>query len=365
MIQTDDILKVLRTIIHPESGRNLIDLEMVDHLNVSEEKISLTLCFARPRDPLAASLKRNVETAILTAYPEYEGRLAVFIKEAAPKHKSQNTESKRSTSSLAGVKNIIAVSSAKGGVGKSTVAANLAVALTRMNYRVGILDADLYGPSQPTLFGLEDYEPAGVQIDGEDRILPAEAFGIKIMSIGFFINPSDALIWRGPMATNALKQLIQQTQWGELDFLLIDLPPGTGDIHLTLVTELPFTGAVIVSTPQKMALADVVRGIQMFKNDKIHIPLLGLIENMSWFTPAELPDHRYYIFGQGGARTLAAREGIKLLGEIPLIQSVREASDEGKPLTEEENMAASYYEDIAGNLVHQLNKVVSPAQKGE
>lgn len=357
MIRPDDILDVLRGVIHPESGQDLVSLGMVENPVVSDEKVSLTLSFARSRDPLAASLKKNAEAAILEAYPQYEGRIAVFIKEAAPQKKPRPADKEHPASNLSGIKNIIAVSSAKGGVGKSTVTANLAVALTRMNYRVGILDADLYGPSQPTLFGLEAYSPVGEKIDGQERILPAEACGIKIMSIGFFIDPADALIWRGPMATNALRQMIQQTWWGELDFLLIDLPPGTGDIHLTLVSELPFTGAVIVSTPQKMALADVVRGIKMFKNDKINVPLLGIIENMAWFTPAELPDNRYYLFGKGGARELAAREGIKLLGEIPLIQRVREASDEGKPVTAQESLAASYYEDVAGNMVHQLNKI--------
>lgn len=357
MIRNDDILNVLRGVIHPESGEDLVSLGMVDNLNASDEKISLTLAFARSRDPLAVSLKKNAETAILEAFPAYAGKITVFIKEAAPNKKPQGADQEHPPSNLSGVKNIIAISSAKGGVGKSTVTANLAVALSRMNYRVGILDADLYGPSQPTLFGLEDYRPAGEKIDGEDRILPGEALGIKLMSIGFFIDPSDALIWRGPMATGALRQMIRQTQWGELDFLLVDLPPGTGDIHLTLVSELPFTGAVIVSTPQKIALADVVRGIKMFRNEKIGVPLLGLIENMAWFTPAELPDNRYYIFGQGGARSLAAREGIKLLGEIPLIQRVREASDEGRPVTGEESLASSYYEDAAGNMVHQLNKI--------
>ncbi len=357
MIRNEDILTLLRSILHPESGENLVDLGMVENLNVSEERISLTLSFARHRDPLASSLKKNVEKVILTHYPQYQDKITIFIKEAAPKPKPQPVDREHPASNLAGVKNIIAVSSAKGGVGKSTVTANLAVALSRMNYRVGVLDADLYGPSQPTLFNLENYSPVGEQIDGEERIIPGESLGIKLMSIGFFIDASDALIWRGPMATNALRQMIRQTQWGELDFLLVDLPPGTGDIHLTLVSDLPFHGAVIISTPQKIALADVVRGIKMFRNDKINVPILGLIENMSWFTPAELPDNRYYIFGRGGARELAAREGIKLLGEIPLIQRVREASDEGRPVTSEESLAASYYEDIAGNMIHQLNKV--------
>lgn len=358
MIQNDDLMNVLRGVIHPESGENVVDLGMIENLHVSDDKISLTLAFARHRDPMAASLKKNIESALVTAYPQYAGKIAIFLKEAAPKPKPQPTDQTHSTSNLAEVKNIIAISSAKGGVGKSTVTANLAVALSHMNYRVGVLDADLYGPSQPTLFGLEDYSPVGTKIDGEERIIPGESLGIKLMSIGFFIDASDALIWRGPMATNALRQMIRQTQWGALDFLLVDLPPGTGDIHLTLVSDLPFTGAVIVSTPQKIALADVVRGIKMFRNDKIHVPILGLIENMSWFTPAELPDHRYYIFGRGGARDLAAKEGIKLLGEIPLIQSVREASDEGRPIANEASPAAAYYEDVAGNMIHQLDKLL-------
>ena len=356
MIRNEDILTLLRSILHPESGENLVDLGMVENLNVSEERISLTLSFARHRDPLASSLKKNVEKVILTHYPQYQDKITIFIKEAAPKPKPQPVDREHPASNLAGVKNIIAVSSAKGGVGKSTVTANLAVALSRMNYRVGVLDADLYGPSQPTLFNLENYSPVGEQIDGEERIIPGESLGIKLMSIGFFIDASDALIWRGPMATNALRQMIRQTLWGELDFLLIDMPPGTGDIHLSILQEMSLSGAIIVSTPQKMALADVVRGISMFRNEKIGIPVLGLVENMAWFTPEELPDHKYYLFGKEGTKRLAEEEHLPLLAQIPLIQNIRESSDEGKPVSTEEGLTSEYYRLLAKRMIEELDK---------
>ena len=253
-----------------------------------------------------------------------------------------------------GVRRILAVSSAKGGVGKSTVTANLAVALSRLGYKVGILDADIYGPSQPMLFGVEDYRPEGEKKDGKDWILPAERFGIRIMSIGFFIDPADALMWRGPMATNALRQMIRQTLWGPLDFLLIDLPPGTGDVHLSIISEMSITGAIVVSTPQKVALADVVRGIAMFRNDKIDIPVLGLVENMAWFTPAELPENRYYLFGKEGVKMLAERQKLPLLAQIPLIQSVRESGDAGRPVSAKTDTASEYYDLLANNIVREL-----------
>ncbi len=358
MITQSDVLSVLHGVVHPESGSDLVTLGMVEGVNVSEEKISLTLTFARARDPFAGSLKKQCEAALTAAYPAYAGKIAVFIKEAVPKATTASPAASGETPSknLSGIKNIIAVSSTKGGVGKSTVTAHLALELTRMNYRVGILDADLYGPSQPILFGLEHYRPAGEEVDGEARIYPAEVGGIKVMSIGFFIDPGSPLIWRGPMATTALKQMIHQCWWGDLDFLLVDLPPGTGDVHITLISELAVTAALVVTTPQKLATADVVRGIGMFRNDKVAIPILGLIENMSWFTPAELPENRYYLFGKGGGKALAKRQEIKLLGEIPLVLAAGESPEE-KPVTEQENLAAAYYEDIAGNMIHQLNKV--------
>lgn len=351
----NDILEVLRRVQHPETGTDLVSQGMIENLIVTGDKIQFTLSFSRSRDPFAASLKKACETILSETFPQYAGHISVFIKEAPPK----KIEPKKPEpgSWTGGIKHIIAVSSAKGGVGKSTVTANLAVALQRMGYRVGILDADIYGPSMPTMFGVECYQPAGdEEEEGTPRIYPALSMGVKVMSIGFFINPKDALIWRGPMATNALRQLTHQTDWGELDFLLIDMPPGTGDIHLSLMQDLKISGAIIVSTPQKIALADVRRGIGMFRAKQINIPVLGIVENMAWFTPAELPANRYYIFGKGGAQELARSENIPLLAEIPLIQSVREAADAGTPVATQESTSAAFYTGLAKNLVTELEK---------
>ncbi len=259
----------------------------------------------------------------------------------------------KQTTTTGGIAHVIAIASGKGGVGKSTVTANLAVALRNSGYRVGILDADIYGPSQPKMFGVEDYLPDAVREEGEDRIVPAESMGIELMSIGFFIKPTDALLWRGAMATNALKQLIHQTRWGTLDFLLIDLPPGTGDIHLSIINELKIDTAVIVSTPQQVAVADVVRGIEMFRNEHVDIPVAGIIENMAWFTPEELPDKRYYLFGKGGARRYAEAAGVELLGEIPIVQSIMEGSDEGHPAVGIDPRVEQWYRVIAQRIVEK------------
>ena len=251
---------------------------------------------------------------------------------------------------------MLAVASGKGGVGKSTVTANLALTLRNMGYRVGILDADIYGPSQPKMFGVEGYLPDAERIDGEDCILPADAMGIKLMSIGFFIKPSDALIWRDAMATNALRQMIHQTKWGGPDFLLVDLPPGTGGVHLAVISELKVTGAVIVSTPQQVAVADVRRGVEMFRADKIEIPVVGIIENMAWFTPKELPENRYYIFGRGGARTFAEQNDVPFLGDIPIVQSVMDGSEEGRPAAGTDPAVESLYRSIAEKVVENMAK---------
>ncbi len=246
--------------------------------------------------------------------------------------------------------------SGKGGVGKSTVTANLALSLRAMGYRVGILDADIYGPSQPKMFGVEGYVPDAVREEGIDKILPAEVRGLRLMSIGFFVKPTDALLWRGAMAVNALRQMIHQTDWGELDFLLADLPPGTGDIHLSIIGELKIDAAVIVSTPQQIAVADVVRGVEMFRNPNVNIPVAGIVENMAWFTPAELPENRYYLFGRGGARAYAEASGTDFLGEIPIIQSVMEGGDAGTPAAATDPLTESYYRDIASKIVDKVTK---------
>lgn len=270
---------------------------------------------------------------------------------------------------LPGVKNILAVASGKGGVGKSTVAVNLAVALAKQGSRVGLIDADVYGPSVPKMFHVEDQRPAAKTEDGVEWISPIEKYGVKLLSVGLFIKPEDAVVWRGPMATSALKQLITQGDWGELDYLLIDLPPGTGDVHLTMVQEVPVTGVLIVSTPQDVALADVVKGINMFKGDKINVPVLGIIENMSWFTPEELPDNKYYIFGKEGCKKLSEKMGIPLLGEIPLVQGIRESGDSGEPvaLNADSPSGASFHKlaESVKSALAARNKEMDPTQKVE
>ena len=252
---------------------------------------------------------------------------------------------------LPGVKNIIAVSSGKGGVGKSTVAVNLAVSLAKLGYKVGLLDADIFGPSMPKMFQVEDARPYAENIDGRDLIIPVEKYGVKMLSIGFFVDPDQATLWRGAMACNALKQLIGDASWGELDYFILDTPPGTSDIHLTLVQTLPITGAVIVSTPQQVALADARKGINMYQNEKVNVPILGLVENMAWFTPAELPNNRYYIFGRDGGKQLAEELNIPLLGQVPLVQSIREGGDEGTPIALQDGHPASQmFESICQHL---------------
>lgn len=317
------ILEILKTIVHPEQGKDIVSLGMVENLTETDGVVRFTLQLHKPHDPVAGSLKRAAEAAITAATGITP---AIIIAEPNPK-KVTKAEPKHAAHATV----TIAVASGKGGVGKSTVTANLAVSLAQRGYKVGIIDADIYGPSMPKMFGTEDYIP--IALEGSELIVPAEAHGVKIMSVGYFIKPTDALVWRGPMATSALKQLIHQTAWGELDFLLIDLPPGTGDIHLTAVAEMKIDGAIIVSTPQKVALMDVVRGIKMFQGDKIAIPIIGIVSNMAYFTPAELPDNRYYIFGKGEIEKVAAETGTEIIAEIPLVQSIAEGGDSGNPIS--------------------------------
>ncbi|MDR2935798.1 MAG: Mrp/NBP35 family ATP-binding protein [Rikenellaceae bacterium] len=348
----EQVRSALGGIVHPELGKDIVSLGLVGGVAITDATIRVTLELRRANDPFAVSLKRAVEAVLADAFPDYVGKIAIYVREAAPK-KVERPEMKTATG---GVRNIIAVASGKGGVGKSTVAANLAVALARSGRRVGILDADIYGPSMPKMFGLEGFLPPAEPEDGRELIVPAEKYGVKVMSIGFFIKPTDALVWRGAMATNALRQLIHQTGWGELDFLLIDMPPGTGDVHLTLVQELAVTGAVIVSTPQQVALADVVRGIRMFRSDGINVPVLGLVENMAWFTPAELPENKYYIFGKEGCKRLAGETDIPLLGQIPLVQSVCEGSDSGVPIAEGDSVTGRTFSELAARLTEAVEK---------
>ena len=336
----------LRGIIHPETQQNIVDSGVVEQVTAREDKITVVLCFPKSRDPFAVRIKSLVEQTLREQFPAAAESITVVIKEGTPRAPQPKRES---TTTKVG--KIIAVASGKGGVGKSTVTANLALTLRNMGFRVGVLDADIYGPSQPKMFGREGYLPDAVQEDGQDYIVPAQSLDIELMSIGFFIQPNDALMWRGAMATSALKQLLHQTMWGGLDFLLIDMPPGTGDIHLTMISEIKLDGAVIVSTPQQIAVADVVRGVEMFRHEQVNVPVLGIIENMAWFTPKELPDNKYYIFGKGGARGYAEQVGVPFLGEIPIVQSIMEGAESGTPSVGVDADVERYYREIAQKIV--------------
>lgn len=343
------IESILSAVVHPETGRNIVESGLVDSLSADGEKITLTLCFPKSRDPFAAKIRQQVQDLLEKEYPSH--KITVVIRESAPRTPRQE---KRTTTG--GIAHVVAIASGKGGVGKSTVTANLAIALRDRGFRVGILDADIYGPSQPGMFGVEGYVPDAVERDGETLMVPAESMGIKLMSIGFFIRPTDALMWRGAMATNALKQMIHQTEWGALDFLLADLPPGTGDIHLSIISELKLSAAVIVSTPQRVAVADVVRGVEMFRHPQVSVPVAGIVENMAWFSPEELPGSRYYIFGHGGARRYAEENGLDLLGEIPVVQSIMEGSDNGEPASAIDPRVSEHYLGIADKVVEKVMK---------
>lgn len=347
LIVPKNITDALRDVKYPGSDEDVISLDMVQEIRIAGQRVSFSLVFQKSNDPNIESLVLACEKAIkdyLGDHVEIEDNITVkFI------HNMERPV-------LPGVKNIVAVASGKGGVGKSTVAVNLAVALANAGAKVGLIDADIFGPSVPKMFGAEDIRPTGEKIDGRDMINPVEKYGVKFLSIGFFVDTESAIIWRGPMASNALKQLIMDANWGELDYMLIDLPPGTSDIHLTLVQTLPVTGAVIVTTPQDVALADVIRGTSMFQSKSIDVPVLGLVENMAWFTPAELPNNRYYIFGQDGGKKLADKLGLKLLGQIPIVQSIREGGDQGTPVAAEtDSITGIAFAEVAKSLAHQVH----------
>ena len=345
------IVDALTHVKHPGKGKDIVSLEMVeDDIKIDGNKISFSLLFDRINDPFVSSIKKACVVAIKT----YAGEDAE-IAEANIYVKIKPKAVKEGNSPLPGVKNIIAVASGKGGVGKSTVTSNLAVALANAGYSVGLLDADIYGPSVPKMFNTEDERPVVEIVDGKNRIVPVEKYGVKLLSIGYFVNQEDALVWRGAMATGALKQLITEGNWGELDYFLIDLPPGTSDIHLTLVQTLPITGAVIVSTPQAVALADVIKGISMFKGKGVNVPVLGLIENMAYFTPAELPNNKYYIFGKEGCKKLAAEIDVPLLGQIPIVQSICEGGDNGEPVAlSEDSIIGLAFAELAQKVVNAV-----------
>ena len=328
------VIDALRSVRYPGHETDIVaDGMVVDNLRIGDRRVELSLLFSRNPDPFSASLLKSAEMAV-------RGAVGGDVEVVVTAEYARKAQPKEETALLAGVENIIAVSSGKGGVGKSTVAVNLAVALARLGRRVALLDADIFGPSLPRMLNVEDYQPYGEQVGDRVLIEPALSYGVKMLSIGFFVRPEQATVWRGPMASNALKQLITEADWGEVDDFIIDTPPGTSDIHLTLMQELRLTGAVVVTTPQQVALADARKGVDMYRNEKIGVPLLGLVENMAWFTPAELSGSRYYIFGRGGGEQLAGETGVPLLGQIPLVQSICESGDVGAPVAAQEASAA-------------------------
>jgi ATP-binding protein involved in chromosome partitioning len=345
------VIDALKHVVHPGKGKDIVSLEMVeDDIRISGNRISFSLLFERANDPMVNPIKKACVQAIKAHVgddADIDGNIYVKIK--------QRNIPKREVLPLA--KNIVAVASGKGGVGKSTLTSNLAVALAAKGYSVGLLDADIFGPSVPKMFETEEARPVLEKVDGKDRIVPIEKYGVKLLSIGYFVNPDDALVWRGSMATNALKQLITDGLWGELDYLLIDLPPGTSDIHLTVVQTIPLTGVVVITTPQDVALADAVKGISMFRGKNINVPVLGLIENMAWFTPAELPQNKYYIFGKDGGKALAEKLDIPLLGQIPIVQSIREGGDDGKPVAlNTDSVMGMAFAEVADKVVVAVEK---------
>jgi ATP-binding protein involved in chromosome partitioning len=345
---------ILSTVIHPVKEADVVSLGMIEDIKIEEGKIKFKLVFPSP-DALSASVKKSCEQAIREVYPSPD--LKINIMELVRERKiEKRVNLQLGQEQIESVAHIIAVASGKGGVGKSTVAVNLAVALAKAGYRVGLADADVYGPSIPKMTATEDAHPDVADIDGKELIIPIVKYGVKWMSIGYFSPPGQPLIWRGPMASNALKQMILQVRWGELDYLLIDLPPGTGDIHISTVQEIPLSGAVIVSTPQDVALVDVEKGVNMFKNKDIGKQVLGLVENMAWFTPAELPNNKYYIFGKGGGKRMADKLDIPLLGQIPVIQSICEGGDNGTPVALLDREDGAAFRKLAATVISKLEK---------
>jgi len=351
-LSNSSILEALKQVIHPEFGKDIVTLGMVQELIATENSVKFTLVLSKTNDPFASSIKKSSSKLIAEKFGK-EISVEVNIKVNVTTKAESPYKTKASVSR---VKNIIAVASGKGGVGKSTIASNLAVAVAKTGAKVGLIDADIYGPTIPKMFGLEQSQPAMIKEDGMDLIEPVENYGVKVLSIGFFVQRDNALIWRGPMATSALKQLIHQGAWGDLDFLFIDLPPGTSDIHLTMVQEIKVTGAVIVSTPQDVALSAAIRGVSMFTAENIQVPILGLVENMAWFTPEELPDNKYYIFGKDGCKKLAERMKLPLLGQIPIVQGIREGGDQGKPAAVGNGLMAQAFDLLAKNLLLEVEK---------
>jgi ATP-binding protein involved in chromosome partitioning len=348
-ISEELILSVLSKVIHPAAQKSIVELGMIHDLHINQNQITFTIFSNKVKDPLLESIKK---VCINVIKKEVSENIEINILT-----QTKQIVQEESKDILPHAKNIIAISSGKGGVGKSTIASNMAVALAALGYKTGLIDADIFGPSIPKMFDLENIQIGMIQKGNRNLIVPAEKYGVKLLSVGFFVKPEDATIWRGPMASNVLKQLITEADWGELDFLLFDLPPGTSDIHLTLVQTLALTGAVVVSTPQTVALADAIKGIQMFRSEKINVPILGLVENMAWFTPAELPNNKYYIFGKDGCKALAEKENIPLIGQIPIVQNICESGDKGKPeALNQDSIIGKEFIELAKKLVIETAK---------
>jgi ATP-binding protein involved in chromosome partitioning len=357
MITEQQITDALKYVDDPDLKKDIVTLGMVKDVKVDGKKVSFTVVLTTPACPM----KEMIKNACLNAVKHYVDKEAIIDINMTAHVKSSPQTGKQM---LPGIKNIIAIASGKGGVGKSTVASNLAAALAQQGAKVGLLDADIYGPSIPMMFDVMNEKPQMKNVGGKNLMLPVESYGIKILSIGFFSPPSQAIIWRGPMASKALNQLIFDAEWGELDYLFIDLPPGTGDIHMSLVGAVPVTGAIMITTPQQVSLADARKGAAMFKHEHIKVPLLGVIENMSWFTPAELPDNKYFIFGKGGAQQLADEFHIPLLAQIPLIQTISEAGDAGRPAVFQQGTAQANAFLLAAGRVAQalaMRSAIEPA----
>lgn len=359
-IDRKEILKALETITIAGEGKNMVESGAIQNVITFGNEVVVDLLLSTP----AMHIKKRAEDDIKKIIQEtFSTDIIVKINS---KVEVKENENQIKGKAIPGIKNIIAVASGKGGVGKSTVTANLAVSLAKMGFAVGVLDADIYGPSMPIMFDVENEKPISIEVDGKSKMKPVESYEVKLLSIGFFTAPNQAVIWRGPMAAKALNQMIFDANWGELDFMLIDLPPGTGDIHLSIMQSLPITGAVVVSTPQNVALADAKKGVAMFLSDAINVPVLGIIENMAYFTPQELPENKYYIFGQEGAKNLATDLNVPFLGEVPLIQSIREAGDFGRPAAMQENsIIENVFTEITKNVVQETvnrNQNLAPTE---
>jgi len=347
-----DIYNALETITAPGEGKSLVENKNLTNVVIFGNEVNVDVTISNPTLQAKKKIEGEITKAIKTNIADtIDVKVSVKVEKPAPKENPNQIKGKP----IPNIKNIIAVASGKGGVGKSTITANTAISLAKMGFNVGVLDADIYGPSQHIMFNVEREKPLSVNVDGRSKMKPIENYGVKLLSLGFFTNPDQAVIWRGPMASKALKQLIFDAAWGELDFLLIDLPPGTGDVHLSIVQSLPINGAVVVSTPQNIALADAKKGVAMFQQESINVPVLGIVENMAYFTPEELPNNKYYIFGQDGAKNLAEDIKTQFLGEVPLVQSIREAGDVGHPVAlQEGTVLEEAFNNITKEMLSQL-----------